>query len=334
MPKKKDCQLSIILPLLDAQEEIGDLFNCLNRQAGIEKSSIEIIIVNDGSSDKTSQQISKHQHLLKDYSKIETINHKKNLGHTITRRDGADAANGKFLTFIDKRCRPDEDYLKSFLAKKRNIIIGNPYMNKSRSLWGRVLCLVRKKIYYPYFNYDFEDIDLDYEAYKKFKNKGGGGSLFVLRAYFLQAMDSMPKGIHVNDDSLLVLKLSKNESILKTSEAKIEYLNRTGISDNIIHLYNRGPKFVDFYAKPGSRFFPYIVLLVIMLFLNVGFIFAMPSFILHELVVSLVLLFLFSIYLSEDFLDFLACVFLIPIAILSFSAGVIKGLVLKLFNKY
>ncbi len=330
----KQITFSIVSPILDAEEDIKELFTCLRNQINVDKKSIEIVLVDDGSTDNTLHEIEKYSNLLEDYANLRVVKHKKRQGHIITRIDGAKTAMGKYLVFIDKKGRPDNDYLSSFISKKRNIIIGNPYVDKTRSLWGRVLALIRIKLYYPYFNHPFDDIDLNHDQYMKFKNKGGGGSMFVLKKYYLEVSKTMPTSVHVSDDNLYVLRLAEIEPILKTSSAKIEYLNRTGFKENIVHLYNRGPKFIDFYAKPGSRFFLPIIGLIGFIVLNIIVAFIDPVLIAYELILLTAILLLLSAYLAQDFIDFASSLFIIPIAAVSFSAGVVRGLVLKLFKKY
>lgn len=332
--QSKQIPLSIVSPLLDAEEDIKDLFTCLHDQINVDKKNIEIVLVNDGSTDNTLQEIKKYNHLLNDYANLRIIKHKSRQGHITTRIDGAKIAKGKHLVFIDKKGRPDNDYLYSFISKNRDIIIGNPYVDKTRSLWGRVLALIRIKLYYPYFNHPFDDINLNHDQYMKFKNKGGGGSMYVLKKYYIEVSKTMPTGVHVSDDNLYVLRLAEIEPILKTASAKIEYLNRTGFVENIIHLYNRGPKFVNFYAKPGTRFFLPIIGLVGFIIANIIIAFISPTLLLCELAVLLILLLFISIYLSEDLIDFAASLLIIPIAAIAFSCGIIRGLLLKLFRKY
>lgn len=326
--------LTVIYPFLDASEDVKDAFTYLHNQVGIQKENIAVIVVDDGSSDDTLDQVKAHKSLLADYSSVKTLQHEHRKGLAKTRLDGAKAAQSTFVTFLDKKSRPDPDYLEAMISKNRNIVIGNPYMIKSRGSWGRVLALVRKKIYYPYFNNDFDDIELDRKAYEGFKNKGGGGSMFVRRDYFLKASGAIPTGIHVNDDSLLVLKLTEFEPVLKTSSAKLEYMNRQGFKENVVHLYNRGPKFVDLYAKPGSRYFIPIVVLVLMFIINVALLFIRPLILVEELVLCLGLFVVTSLYLSEEVKDFLPTLFILPIALVCFSAGVLKGIILKLTKRY
>jgi glycosyltransferase involved in cell wall biosynthesis len=331
---KPSLALSIILPMMNAVSDMEDVFRAIADQTDIDKSRIEIIFVDDGSKDDTLQKAGELKSILKDYKDFRIIKHKTRKGLSATRHDGAKAARGKYITFIDKKVRPDHDYLFNFLNKNKNIIIGNVYIDKHRSLWGRFLTIIRKKIYYPYFNNDFEDIELDHAAYRKFKNKGGGSAMLVLRDYYLRIAKDQKMGANVNDDSAFIESLTKLEPLLKTSSAKTEYQNREGFFENIAHLFNRGPKFIDYYMKPGSRFFPYIILLLLLVAMNIVLLLAAPELLLYELLLLATIVVLLSLWIAEDMGDFFISLFLMPIAALSFSAGILKGILLKLLGKY
>jgi hypothetical protein len=273
--------------------------------------------------------------LFSDFANFKIIRHATRKGLSQTRLDGAKSAGGEFITFIDKRTRPDEDYLAMFLSKKRNIVIGNPYIDMSKGIWSRVLSLVRIKLYYPYFNTSFEDIILGLDDYRNFKNKGGGGSMLVKREYYLRVAKSQTHSPHANDDSKFIEELSKIEPVLKTCDAKTEYLNRTGHIENILHLYNRGPKFIDYYFKRGSRFYYYILIPLLLL----------PFILIALFIVPRLLFFMFaslafaatlaaSFYFSKGAKDFFSCAIVLPIALVSFSIGISRGLVLKLLKVY
>jgi glycosyltransferase involved in cell wall biosynthesis len=334
VPQKQTILLSVIFPVLNASEDIEGVFYSVASQINIDKSAIEIIVVDDGSSDDTVQKVLDNQAVFEGFADFQLLRHKKLLGLAQTRHDGAEAAKGKYLTFVDKRTRPDPDYLQNLLNKNHDFVVGNIYMDKHASIWDRLLVLIRKKLYHPYFNHPFKDVLLDFEAYRKFKNKGGGGAMLVLRRDYLQASKNIRRSVNVNDDSMLIENLTKHTPLLKTSTAKAKYLNRTGFWENVRHLFNRGPKFVDYYIKPGTRFFPLIMLLLAILATNLALVFIEPKFLFYELTGFLVVLVMVCFYLAEDFGDFFICLFLLPLALICFSAGIIKGFLLKLLRRY
>lgn len=330
----KKIVVSVIFPLLNATEDLHGVCQAIAEQKDVDHSKLEIIFVDDGSTDDTPDKIRKVKKLFSHFADTQTITHKERRGLAQTRYDGAKKARGEFLTFVDKKTRPDKDYLASLLSKKRDIVIGNVYMNKKRSLWDRLLVVFRKKLYFPYFNHPFDDVLLDHQTYKRFKNKGGGGAMLVKRDYFLRVASGKALSKDSNDDSQLIEQLSEIEPILKTSSAKLLYLNRTGFKENITHMYNRGPKFVDYYIQPGTRFFLPLVTFFGLIPTLVLATILQPTIATYILGALIVLLLLIALYLSEEPLDFLAVLVLLPIAVISFCSGLVKGLFMKLFGRY
>ncbi len=96
-------ELSIIIPVYNCQSWI---LRCLEsvRNQGLNDEIYEIIIVNDGSTDNTSQ-------VLEEWSKSQKnviIHNQQNQGVSIARNRGIEIASGEYITFIDS-----DDYLAS-----------------------------------------------------------------------------------------------------------------------------------------------------------------------------------------------------------------------------
>ena len=88
-------KVSVIVPAYNA----GDtLEKCINSILAQTLDEIEIIIVNDGSTDGTYEIISEYERKYPD--KIVGI-HKENAGVSAARNDGLDAAKGTYIGFVD-----------------------------------------------------------------------------------------------------------------------------------------------------------------------------------------------------------------------------------------
>lgn len=114
-------KLSIIIPVYNVERYVERCINsCLNQD--IDNNLYEIIIVNDGSKDKSLHIIqNKYAHL----SNIQIIN-QENMGLSIARNNGLKLAKGDFVWFIDsddwietnclscifKQLTPDLDFLQ------------------------------------------------------------------------------------------------------------------------------------------------------------------------------------------------------------------------------
>lgn len=131
---------SIIIPAHNAQKYIS---RCLNSCLSQSYSNLEIIIINDASTDNT-------QNMLKNFKdpKIKVISNHTNLGPFASRIQGAQIAQGDYVLFVDS-----DDYLQSntcetlaqTLANQHIDILhfGIHYANNSTSTIPRLLHLTR-----------------------------------------------------------------------------------------------------------------------------------------------------------------------------------------------
>jgi glycosyltransferase involved in cell wall biosynthesis len=113
-------KVTIIIPCYNNASTIVQTLNSVMQQ---DYESIEIIIVNDGSSDNTDAVINEYMKLNKKYS-IVFIN-QKNGGPSKARNTGADKANSPYLIFLDA----DDLLLPSFVSKCMVKIESDPDLN-------------------------------------------------------------------------------------------------------------------------------------------------------------------------------------------------------------
>lgn len=89
-------QISIIIPVYNAEKYIRECLKSIYKQ-GLQESSFEVIIVNDGSKDKSIDSI--HDFTEK-YRNLKIIN-QTNQGVSIARNNGLKAAQGAYVWFVD-----------------------------------------------------------------------------------------------------------------------------------------------------------------------------------------------------------------------------------------
>ena len=99
--KKAANTISLIIPTYN---RLPYLKNCLRALKKQKFKNFEIIVVNDGSNDGTGNFLDSEKNL-------KVIQHKKNLGPSISRNDGAGFASADILVFTDDDCEPEENWL-------------------------------------------------------------------------------------------------------------------------------------------------------------------------------------------------------------------------------
>lgn len=86
--------VSVIVPVYNVEQYLDECLNSIRKQT---YENIEIIVVEDCSTDGSLNTLAKH---LEDY-RVKLIKHKKNSGLSAARNTGIDAAQGEFIMFVD-----------------------------------------------------------------------------------------------------------------------------------------------------------------------------------------------------------------------------------------
>jgi glycosyltransferase involved in cell wall biosynthesis len=91
-----DKQLSIIVPVYNVEKYIRPCFESIFRQ-GLDESIFEVIIVNDGSTDRSMEMI---EDIISQHENITVIN-QENLSLSVARNNGIAAAKGEYILMPD-----------------------------------------------------------------------------------------------------------------------------------------------------------------------------------------------------------------------------------------
>lgn len=86
--------VSVILPAYNAEKYIHDAVNSVFTQENV---SVELILINDASTDRTLQEMQKYAH----FSNVTILNNKTNLGVAESRNKGIALAKGRYIAFLD-----------------------------------------------------------------------------------------------------------------------------------------------------------------------------------------------------------------------------------------
>ena len=101
-------QISVIIPVHNQEKYLGRCLRSLLEQS-LRRSLYEIIVINDGSTDKTSYALE----IFKDEIKI--LNNKKNMGLSFSVNKGIISAKGKFIIRVDSDDYVHREFLNFLL---------------------------------------------------------------------------------------------------------------------------------------------------------------------------------------------------------------------------
>lgn len=110
-------KVSIVVPIYNVEK---DLARCLDYLLSQTLKEIEVICINDASTDKSSDILNKYA---ESDNRIVVINHFENMSASICRKEGVEAAKGEYLLFVDPDDYLEKDALEKLyhIAKDKNV---------------------------------------------------------------------------------------------------------------------------------------------------------------------------------------------------------------------
>jgi len=125
MPAKdKEIYLSVIIPAYNEEKRIGATLLDIDKYLSHQDYTYEIIVVSDGSTDKTVDVVGKYKQLVKN---LEIIDNLENKGKGAVVRQGMLSAQGKYRVFMDADNSTTLDHVEKmwpFFKKGYRIVIG------------------------------------------------------------------------------------------------------------------------------------------------------------------------------------------------------------------
>lgn len=239
--------VSIIVPVYNTSKYLEKCLNSLVKQT---LNNIEIIIINDGSTDNSINIINDYK---KKYNNIVVIS-QKNKGVSSARNAGINIAKGKYIGFVDS-----DDYVKesmfevlyNYSKEKYDIVVCDLLANNSHMSSGIKIDINNKneikknmnyinstlcnKIYKTSIlknnlfteNMQYEDIDFLYRLFPKINNIGVvNEELYIYNNRINSKTHSYGKEWYKLFNNLeLIEEYYKKNNIYKEYEEELEYMN-------------------------------------------------------------------------------------------------------------
>lgn len=205
--------VSIIVPVYNGEKYIK---NCIDRIKEQTYKNIELIIINDGSTDNTEEIIKKYN-----FNNLKhIIINKKNSGVSDSRNLGIKKSTGKYITFLDVDDELTSDaisyYMRIITVNKCDAVRGN-YVLKYKDKFKRNKEKNKEKLYAQ-----FEMKNLRLNLYRGNFN-GFGCLFFIKRKLLIDNNIYFPKEMSFMEDFVFISNLFKYAKSVFFS-SKIMYL--------------------------------------------------------------------------------------------------------------
>ncbi len=200
--------ISVVIACRNEEENISELIRCINSQS-INKSRMELIVVNDNSDDNTLNKLMLEK---KNCSFLRIIDLKSDMGKIKSIREAIKIAKGQIILCTDADCRMSGEWMEKiidyFTIKECNFVSSPVVFSRSSSLFTKyqelellslvissgsaiqrnhaILCnganiAFRKKIYLEIPDNDFDDFYTDDISLLHYFKKYFKGSIFFAK---------------------------------------------------------------------------------------------------------------------------------------------------------
>lgn len=157
---------SYIIPLYNEEESIAELYFSLKNAADRIDPDYEIIFVDDGSMDKSTEKI---QELARNNQKVKLISFRKNTGKSIALQTGFNASTGEIVITLDADLQDDPTQITKLLAKMNEgyDLVSGWKENRKDPLNRLILTKIFNTIVSSFSGLKLHDFNCGLKVYKK-----------------------------------------------------------------------------------------------------------------------------------------------------------------------
>ncbi len=222
---------SVVIPAYNAEKNIDFCLDSLVKQQGL-NSPLEILVIDDGSTDSTVQHIEQFQQQPFDENiSIRLFLQEKNQGPAAARNRGAKEATGEIILFTDSDCVAEIDWVKQMLAPFSNSEVSavkGAYKTRQPELIAKLAQAEFESRYELLAQQEKIDVVFTYAAAIK-------KSVFWAVGGF---DTSFPKAD--NEDTDLSYKIARQHTILFNPKAIIYHQHPANLTEYLTKKFSRG----------------------------------------------------------------------------------------------
>lgn len=180
--------LSIVVPCYNEEQNVNLVYCNIKDNIPKYLSEYEIIFVDDGSTDRTAQNVEK---IISSDSKVRIVSSSNNLGYGAALRKGFSEAAGDHIAYMDGDNQYDfKDFacLKEAMDAEDAVLVGGVRAHRADFTYRKLISYIGRKIVFLIFRVDILDIDCGFKFFRKslldnIKLEAQSGLIFSLELY-------------------------------------------------------------------------------------------------------------------------------------------------------
>ena len=220
--------ISVIIPTYNSEYYLDNLLNQLTKNI-----ALEIIVVNDGSTDNTDK-------IVKKYNNIKYISYKKNKGIAYARNKGLEKITSEYFTFIDSDDVIDKDMLDIMYKECKNNDLDMCICNYNEIIDNKSI-----KSKYKYDNQIYNNKKLLEKTFKDQVSTIVWAKLYKTKTY---KSIKFNENLKINEDyefTIKCFKLTRKVKLLDKYLYKY-YINNNSITNNLKCVDIKNNNYLDY----------------------------------------------------------------------------------------
>lgn len=322
--------ISVVVPTYNGSSWLPETLQYIEAAlATAEVTKCEILVINDGSTDKTVEVVGK---LIKASKYTVRLVNQENSGRFVARRTGTNEAKYPNLLFVDTRVFIGERSLLYIIERQaedtsRNVWCSHVRVDTKGNIYARFWETIAFVAWRKYFR---SPKDTSY-GIAEFDDYPKGTTCFFISKEILRNANEWfernTKDLKTsNDDTLLLRFIAQDNSINISPEYWCLYHARSSLRQYTKHVFHRGKVFVDgFLRNDGNRFFVPLILFLALCIVVPLVVVIRPTFLMPLLFTAAagwVLEFVVVLFMGVSVKDALSTALLSPIFAVYYGAGI------------
>jgi glycosyltransferase involved in cell wall biosynthesis len=251
--------LTVVMPVLDEAPHLPDTLAALVEAVGRSDFEADLVLVDDGSTDGSSEVAQRAV----DGRMPLTVIEQPNRGRFAARRAGLEAATGEYVLFLDSRVRLEPSalaFVRGRLAEGERVWNGHVHIDAEGNPFGSFWKVLTEIAWRGYFA-DPRTTSFGAEHFDRYPK--GTTCFLAPRVLLLAAVERFRSyyrnGRFVSDDTALIRALAQHDRIHLSPSFACAYTPRGNLGSFVRQAFYRGSTFVDGHGRPESRFFPVVL---------------------------------------------------------------------------
>ena len=251
-------KLSVVIPLYNEHDRIGETIRALAEAVGESDLEAEVVVVDDGSTDGSGDAA-----LAAANGLPLRVLRQDNAGRYAARLRGLEAAKGDYVLFLDSRVRLLPGSL-SFVAERlredERVWNAHVVIQTDGNRYGDFWNVLTELVFSAYFD-EPRTTSFDAASFERFPK---GTTCFLapreaLRDAFAEWTTAYDDPRMANDDTPIIRRLAEQGPIHISPSFSCLYRPRESLRGFLRHAMHRGLVFLDGHGRRESGFFPLVV---------------------------------------------------------------------------